>query len=568
MKLKTKVILIFTTLITLAFGLMMTFIVGFVFNSNQKMIKAMSTQLFESKAQEASDWISQRINELQIIALDPSVQKMDDQAIQSYVEMLNQDVGQRYGNQWGTFAIGGLDGIGYVAEGKTIDISGRDYFIEAMKTREPYILSTPVNSKTDEALISLICYPLRNERGTYGFINGAITLNRLTELVNEIDFYQGESWIMDSGGQFYSQTDEAASPIDLNKLLNQLNENQTQASNHYQGQEYTYYYTKIPGTVDWYLCTRVTTAYLMKETNTLLMSLVMMWLLLLVITLVACITLSKTITTPIENLSKTMQKAGNDLSIQATVKGNDEVAVLAQSFNQMIQKTQLLMNQSVQSEKEKRKSELRILQAQINPHFLYNTLDSLHWMAYDHEDKEMLKTINALSNFYRISLSKGDEFIPVARELEHVRYYLQIQSVRFEGQFDVTMEIDPSITSFIMLKILLQPIVENAIQHGIKPADHPCFCKIVAKQENDHLIFIIEDNGVGMDTAQLQTIQNALEKTQIAQGFGLFNVHQRIKLTYGSPYGLRLESHLNQGTKVIVTLPIIQENSHVENTNL
>lgn len=567
MKLKTKVILLFTTLITLAFGLMMTFIVGFVFNSNQNMMKAMSTQLFESKAQEASDWISQRINELQIIALDPSVQKMDEQAIQSYVELLNQDVGQRYGNQWGTFAIGGLDGIGYVAEGKTIDISGRDYFIDAMNTQEPYILSSPVNSKTDDALISLICYPLRNEHGTYGFINGAITLNRLTELVNEIEFYQGQSWIMDSNGQFYSQMEDS-SIMDINKLLNQLSENKTPSTNHYQGQEYTLYYTKIPGTEDWYLCTRVATSLLMKETNTLLMSLVMMWLLLLAITLIACIKLSKTITTPIENLSKTMQKAGNDLSIQATVKGKDEVAVLAQSFNQMIQRTQTLMNQSVQSEKEKRKSELRILQAQINPHFLYNTLDSLHWMAYDHEDKEMLKTINALSNFYRISLSKGDEFIPVSRELEHVRYYLQIQSVRFEGQFDVTMEIDPVVTSYIMLKILLQPIVENAIQHGIKPSDHACYCKIVAKQENEHLIFIIEDNGVGMDTAQLQAIQYALEKTQMAQSFGLFNVHQRIKLTYGSPYGLRLESQLNQGTKVIVTLPIIQENCHVENTNL
>ena len=167
MKFKTRMIVTFSALITAAFAVLMSLVYLTVSHANQQLVSSTSVQLFDAKAREAGDWLAQRVSELEIIALSPAVQSMDFDNIRPFVETLNADVGQRYGNQWGTFAIGMRDGIGWVAQDKTIDVSGRDYFERAMTGDEPFILSEPVTSKTDNAPIALICYPLRKDGVPY-----------------------------------------------------------------------------------------------------------------------------------------------------------------------------------------------------------------------------------------------------------------------------------------------------------------------------------------------------------------------------------------------------------------
>ena len=226
------------------------------------------------------------------------------------------------------------------------------------------------------------------------------------------------------------------------------------------------------------------------------------------------------------------------------------------------------MNQLIDQEKAKRRAELRILQAQINPHFLYNTLDMLHWMAYDHNDEDMLQLISTLSSFYRISLSRGDEFIPLPRELDHVRYYLEIQKMRFADQFDFTIEASPETQSLLMLKLLLQPLAENAVAHGIKPCPHPCTLSIQARRIGKDVEMKVSDNGVGMDSETLGQLRRAFDTGKSSLGFGLVNVHQRIRLTYGKDYGLTLDSVSGQGTVVTVRIPAIEEEYDVESIDL
>lgn len=287
------------------------------------------------------------------------------------------------------------------------------------------------------------------------------------------------------------------------------------------------------------------------------------------VTIFAAILLSRTISRPLAQLCATMDQAGTgDLSIRAEERGGDEIATLARSFNKLTAQIQRLMNQLLDQEKAKRRAELRILQAQINPHFLYNTLDMLHWMAYDHNDEDMLQLISTLSSFYRISLNRGDEFIPLPRELDHVRYYLEIQKMRFAEQFDFTIEASPETQSLLMLKLLLQPLAENAVAHGIKPCPHPCTLSIQARRRGADVEIKVSDNGVGMDSETLGQLRRAFDTGKSSLGFGLVNVHQRIRLTYGKDYGLTLDSTSGQGTVVTVRIPTIEEDHDVENIDL
>ena len=555
MKLQHKVMLTYTTLISCSLILISVLAVFSYQNILSSLTSSLSTQLFSSKSNEISSWLNSRISEIQIISESSCVKEMKEDEVIEYVDHLNQTIGTQYGNPWGTFAIGSTDGIGYVGLNKTIDISNRPYFIEGLSTSEEYLFSNPVLSKTDNSVITILHYPLRNEQGYYGFINAAINLHHLTDIVSNIDFYEGESFIMDTSSNLYTKV-QTISAQDTENIMNNVMLHLDTTSS-FSLDKYTYYYTKIPANENWYLCTKVETANLTKETSSFILMLTSLLVLFTLITIVVCIYLSRSITKPISNLNETMQKASSNLQIVADQSDIEEINSLSYSFNQLIQKIDNLLKKIKEDAKLQRQSEIKVLQAQINPHFLYNTLDALNWKALQHQDTEMTTLIRSLCDFYRISLSNGDEFIPIKDEIKHVECYLKIQSIRFKNQFTYDLEGEPHLLSMYCLKILLQPLIENAITHGLRPLDHPGEIHIRIFTQDNNIIMTVEDNGVGMSDQMLDEVKNGLSN-QALHKYGLYNINQRIRLTYGETYGIHIQSQLNSGTKVNVMIPQIK----------
>ena len=555
MKLQHKVMLTYTTLISCSLILISVLAVFSYQNILSSLTSSLSTQLFSSKSNEISSWLNSRISEIQIISESSCVKEMKEDEVIEYVDHLNQTIGTQYGNPWGTFAIGSTDGIGYVGLNKTIDISNRPYFIEGLSTSEEYLFSNPVLSKTDNSVITILHYPLRNEQGYYGFINAAINLHHLTDIVSNIDFYEGESFIMDTSSNLYTKV-QTISAQDTENIMNNVMLHLDTTSS-FSLDKYTYYYTKIPANENWYLCTKVETANLTKETSSFILMLTSLLVLFTLITIVVCIYLSRSITKPISNLNETMQKASSNLQIVADQSDIEEINSLSHSFNQLIRKIDNLLKKIKEDAKLQRQSEIKVLQAQINPHFLYNTLDALNWKALQHQDAEMTTLIRSLCDFYRISLSNGDEFIPIKDEIKHVECYLKIQSIRFKNQFTYDLEVEPHLLSMYCLKILLQPLIENAITHGLRPLDHHGEIHIRIFTQENNIIMTVEDNGVGMSDQMLDEVNNGLSN-QALHKYGLYNINQRIRLTYGETYGIHIQSQLNSGTKVTVTIPQIK----------
>ena len=222
----------------------------------------------------------------------------------------------------------------------------------------------------------------------------------------------------------------------------------------------------------------------------------------------------------------------------------------------MVSKIRFLMDRIYEEEKEKRSAELMVLQAQINPHFLYNTLDNLQWKAYDYDALEIAEMVEALSNFFRISLSNGQEFIPLSEEIKHIENYLFIQEKRYEDILKFTIDFDSSLSEITVIKLIIQPIVENAIYHGIKPKLSSGNIEVSVYEINDYVYISVYDDGVGMDEETLNELRASLNIKNEKFGYGLYNVSQRIKLVYGENSGVEVSSTLGEGTTVLIKIPI------------
>jgi len=272
--------------------------------------------------------------------------------------------------------------------------------------------------------------------------------------------------------------------------------------------------------------------------------------------------ISESIYIPIKKLHDvTTTITQNDLQALVTSDNADEIAELGFSFNIMIGKIKELLDSKIKEQKKKKKAEFRTLQAQINPHFLYNTLDTIIWMAEAKKNDQVIEIVRALSRFFRISLSKGKDWITIQEEVERTRNYLTIQKMRYRDILDYQIEVDEAITDSTILKLILQPLVENAIYHGIKNKRSGGTVTIRAYHKDYDKIFLeVEDNGIGFTHYKLAQVQDKLDNDSDEidvekSGFGLKNVNKRIKLYYGKDYGLSITSVYLQGTQVKLVIP-------------
>jgi len=274
------------------------------------------------------------------------------------------------------------------------------------------------------------------------------------------------------------------------------------------------------------------------------------------VSLVISVLLSHRLSRPIRNLQRNMRKVekGN-FDVQAEVAQMNEIGQLARTFNMMVGQIKNLMQEIVVTHENKRKSELQLLQAQINPHFLYNTLDSIVWMAETKQHEEVVQMTSALAKLFRASITKEQELVPVRIEVEHITNYLLIQKMRYSSKLDYRLEIPDSILEYGTLKILLQPFVENAIYHGIR--NKPGIGTIVVRgtETGEGIVFEVEDDGLGMTEEQLEKIWHAPDGELRSGGIGIRNVNERIQLYFGRSYGIAIRSELAEGTVVTIRIP-------------
>lgn len=559
MKLKWKFTLLFTLILTGTFVLSAVFTSYRSYESSRKTTDELSLQLMASKASEVSGWLSQRIRELHTISRTPTVTAMEETALKKYVTKLSSDMDAYYGNEYGTFGINDFSGLEYITENQTIDVRDRSYFKEMLITDKPYLFSAPVSSKTDGTPITVLCYGISGEDGSKkGFVAASISLKKLTEITGNLSIYEGKTMIMDRRGMMYTMGAESYPKEILLKIRESIpSDSPSPVIQKAIDENHHVFYAEIPSSPGWYLCTLVENEKLYQEASALSLSLSKVFVTMFGAGILGAFFISSQITRRITNLSVAMDhvQEGN-FSTQLSVQGNDEIAELSHHFNSMLKDLRRLMNEVVETQKEKRKRELEILQAQINPHFIYNTLDTLQWKALEYGASDLSELILSLSSFFRVSLSKGKEMIPLREEIKHVRSYLDIQKARYEEILTYEIQVEESLDDVFLPKILLQPLVENAIYHGIKPKLAQGKISILAQLEGVDLLLTVQDNGVGMTEEQVNQLEEAFEGKRAPVSYGLHNVHQRIRLTYGTPYGLHVESCLQDGTTVTIRLPM------------
>ena len=251
-----------------------------------------------------------------------------------------------------------------------------------------------------------------------------------------------------------------------------------------------------------------------------------------------------------------------DLDARADVDSRDEIAVLADRFNDMAGNIQTLVVKVREDEQKMRKADLRLLQEQINPHFLYNTLDNIVWLIEGNEPDEAVEMVVTLSEFFRLVLSKGKEFITIRQEEQHISSYLQIQGKRYHDILDYHIYIDPEIYEYQIPKLTMQPLVENALYHGIKYKRSRGMIEITGTKEGENLYLTVADDGVGMDEDELKKLEKEISRPckETESGFGLANVNERIRMYFGSEYGMKIWSEKGSGTRITIEIPAITDN--------
>ena len=317
-------------------------------------------------------------------------------------------------------------------------------------------------------------------------------------------------------------------------------------------------------TTGWTIVGCVNMAELLKDSREANNIYVMTAIVLVAIAMILSSFIARSITLPIQKLRDSMKKVqeGDFKAADVVITSQNEIGSLTTSFNAMTHRIEELMEENVKEQEQKRKIELKALQSQINPHFLYNTLDSLIWMAEGKKYEDVVLMTASLARLLRQSISNEDETVLIGQEIQYVKSYLTIQKMRYKDKLEFEINVDPFINSVHIVKLVLQPIVENAIYHGLKYKESKGLLTVTGYQKNQNAVIEITDDGVGMDE---ETLNHIFEKHKVnyrSNGVGVYNVQKRLCMYYGKEYGLHYESEPGHGTTVTVTIPMEQEEQH------
>lgn len=316
-----------------------------------------------------------------------------------------------------------------------------------------------------------------------------------------------------------------------------------------------YVRTRTIKDTDWTIVTIIPSEDIFREVKNLSRLMVAFLIIIVPIAIAFSVFLSQRVAKRLSKLSNRMKMATENVfdAYNEEADRTDEIGELASSYNYMVKRIATLAQEQYTLGQSIKSAELELLQAQINPHFLYNTMDMINWMSYDNRGEEIRKITRALSTFYKLSLSKGNNMIPLADELKHVSLYMEIQNYRLQDNIDFNIICKDTLKGYMIPKITLQPIVENAVLHGILYKDDKTgYVHINCIEKEDKIDIVIEDNGIGMLQDQIDKL---MDEDKPDSGYGLKNIQTRLMLTFNEKGGLKIESNVGIGTKVTVTIP-------------
>lgn len=448
------------------------------------------------------------------------------------------------------------------------EIEGKIWFEQMMNNRDG-IYCRPTyqydfgDARGEKSLIS--CVRTLQADGFNGRIIGVLSIdmleNSISEIMRQTDITRnGQVFLTDKDGMIISGLDQG----DYGRKLAVLDEHPSLFENgtgtiyaRYKGQSSMVIHKNVEGT-SWQLVALIPAKEIAEQSRLLAQDLLGVLSIVILLAVGIAVWISEGITRRIRLLLRHIRKIEDEKwdAGPAIIGSTDEVGVLQTHFNRMSETMRRLIQEKYQVEVQKKSAELKALQAQINPHFLYNTLDMIHWLAMKHRAPEISDIVGRLAKFFRLSLSEGRDVITIREELEHVRTYLDIQNKRFGGTIEHFYEIEAGLESCVTVKLILQPIVENSVLHGIQEReDKRGTIRITAAREEGTLRIVVEDDGVGMNPEKAERLGQKLREG--GGGYGLQNVIDKIKLYYGEGYGLEFESEPGRGTRVTIRIPAV-----------
>ena len=429
------------------------------------------------------------------------------------------------------------------------DMMAQEWYKEAViKSNTPIIKSTKNHS--NQVVIS-ISQEIKGEDGQHlGVIRLDVDYQELEKYVKELSLGKnGYAFVIERDGTIiYHPDSEVFESVEKQMSVQDISNSPMDS----MVSEDFFVHKSTIGNVDWVLV-GVSSFSSFKETSLKLLAIVSaVGIISLMICMFGIYALMRYQLLPVKQLGQVMKKVEEgDTTIRAQENGAEEFQVLAASFNQMLEKIEKLMQDEKEQEALTRVYELKALTSQINPHFLYNTLDTIIWMAEFQDHKKVVEITKALSNYFRLSLNAGEEIVSLRQELEHVRQYLFIQKERYGDKLEYHIDELDGIPELTLPKIVLQPLVENAIYHGIKESERPGKITITVSKRDAFVDICIADNGVGIE-------QNTTSKKELG-GVGLRNIQERLTLFFGESFSMEIQSEQNVYTKVYLHLPLKEE---------
>lgn len=494
------------------------------------------SQIVDSKAQEVSMWIKRISAEYRTISTIPAFSSMDVRGIEPQIERFTNSYTNN-GEVMETFSYIGKNGFCWINSDAIENLMDNQDYQKAYQDDSEFIISKPKLNEYNREVM-LFYYPIKSVTNQKeALIVAAIPTVRLNEIVNTMQIYNGKSFIMSrdfdlittNEDYFYSHTisKETLYSIDMMSIT---------SSNQFpikdiNGKSATLFVSPIENYPEWIFASVISNEELMQSSNQLITGLWLLLIFLLAVIFILGKMLVTAVLTPIKNLQNAMKLVENGKLESYVEEGNahDEIHDLSTSFNKMIFKMSGLIDEIVEERNQKQRAEMEIMQAQIKPHFLYNTLDNLKWLAKQHGAEDVAKTITALSTYFRTFLASGQQVISLKQEFKHTKAYLDMQKIRFKN-LDYEIYCPKELEDIQVVKILLQPLVENSIHACTQPNTHKGKIIVSARVEGDTLMLIVEDNGCGLDTQQVQELLDYLHSKDTSKHFGLHNVYTRLKM--------------------------------------